>query len=149
MFDSDNRKRPSPGASDQGVKLKKPYQQVYGNNLDTRNLDMRSHNQFIGRSGVNLLSPADCFTPQSPGFISNAYESHLVEPLHVGKSPLALLDGDIFDDSTLQPHSWSENSEEFPDEDLLLEDEELVPRVCFGVVSYSNCSEAINLIQPA
>ncbi|KAH3982488.1 hypothetical protein HBI56_015260 [Parastagonospora nodorum] len=150
MFDSDNRKRPSPGASDQGVRLKKPYQQAYGNNLDTRKLDIRSHNQFIGPSGVNLLSPADCFTPQSPGFIPNAYESHLVEPLRVGKSPLALLDGDIFDDSTLQPHSWSENSEEFPDEDLLLEDEELVPRVCFGVlnVPVTSASQGDELDEP-
>lgn len=140
MFDSDNRKRPSPDASDQGVRLKKPYQQAYGNNLDTRNLDIRRHNQFIGPCGVNLLSPVACFTPQSPGFISNAYPPHLVEPLQVGKSPVALLDGDI-SDSTLQPHLQSENGEEFPAEDLLLEDEDVVPRVCFGVVSYSNCSE--------
>ncbi|KAH7080899.1 SNF2 family N-terminal domain-containing protein [Paraphoma chrysanthemicola] len=150
MFYSDDRKRPSPDALDQGVRLKKPYQQTYGNNLDIRNLDIRSHNQLIEPCRVDLLSPAACFTPQSPGFISNAYAPYLVNSLHVGKSPLALLDGDFSDDSTLQPHPWSETSEEFPDEDLLLEDEDVVPRVCFGVlnVPVTSASKGDELDEP-
>jgi hypothetical protein len=42
--------------------------------------------------------------------------------------------------STTQPHPWFENGEEFPNEDILLEDGNVVPKVCFGVVSLLNPS---------
>jgi hypothetical protein len=135
MVRSDNRKRPSPDLSDQGIRLKKPYKIAYGNNLDIPNADILSHEQFMGPHEVNFSTPADCFSPQNPRFTSNVYKSHPIEPYHDDTSLHPLNDHDISGESTIQPHPWSDNGEEFPDENMLLEDGDIVPRVCFGVVS--------------
>jgi hypothetical protein len=144
MFESDNKKRPSPDPSEQGVRLKKSYRISYGDNLDTQNLNIRTHNQFIGPCGVNLLSPADCFTPRSPRITSKGYAPDVVEPLDDDTSLLALLENDISDESTHQPHPWFENGEETPYEDLVLEDGNVIPRACFGVVS---CTDLYRFVQ--
>jgi hypothetical protein len=141
MFRSDNKKRPSPELSNQGIRLKKPYKIAYGNNLDVPNADILSHEQFKGRPEVNFSTPADCFSPQTPGFISKVYTPHLIEPYHNDTSLHALTDHDISGESTNQSHLWSENGEESLDEGLLLEDDSVVARVCFGVVSLLNFSK--------
>jgi hypothetical protein len=94
----------------------------------------------MGPYEVNFSTPADCVSPQSPRSTSHVYTSHLFEPYHDESSLHPLVDHGISGESTTQPRPWSEVGEEFPDEDMLLEYGNVVPKVCFGVVSLLNSS---------
>jgi hypothetical protein len=138
MSELANRKRSFAEEIDHGIKLKRRCTVAYGTNPDTQLSGICGHNGFSEQGGVDLLSQSSCFIPPCPRNTSENYVSDQIGPLPDDASLLALADYDSSDDSVLQTNLWSRNGVESLNEELSPENNDVVPRVCFGVVSYSN-----------
>jgi hypothetical protein len=137
MFELHNTKRPAAEKVDHGVRLKKTCTIASRTNPGTQLPDICSHYGLIGQDGANLLSQSSCFTPQYPQASSENYVPYQVEPPPDNTSLPTLTNHDNSDDSTLRTNPQSIDGVDSLDEELSLEDNDVVPRVCFGAVSCS------------
>jgi hypothetical protein len=138
MSELDKRKRLFAEEIDHGVKLKKRCTVAYGTIIDTQLSDICGHNGFLEQGEVRLLSQSSCLSPPYPRNTSENYVSDQIRPLLDDTSLLASADYDSPDESALQTNLWSRDGLASLNEELSLENNNVVPRVCFGVVSYSN-----------
>ncbi|KAH7077840.1 SNF2 family N-terminal domain-containing protein [Paraphoma chrysanthemicola] len=150
MFGLDDRKRPSAEQSAHGVRLKKPFKISNEQSPDIPLECIRGYDSFVDSHGAKLLSPTSCSTPQSPRITTENLALHLEDSSRDNRSLPAVLDYDLADESTLLPHPWSENGVELQDEDLSLDDGNVVPRACFGVliVTVTSASKRDELEEP-
>jgi hypothetical protein len=147
MFKSDNKKRPSSEQCDRGVRLKKPFKRANRKDPGIELRRMRSHDQVLHSHGADSYKHSLTSShPQNPRTTSGGYTPHLDGVLPDAASLLALLDNDVSNELLRQPHPWSDYREEASDEDLSLDDETVVPRICFGVVSCSGFSRRTELM---
>jgi hypothetical protein len=142
MFELHNTKRPTAEKVDHGVRLKKACTIANRTNSGIQLPDICSHDGIIGQDGANILSQSSCFTQQYPQASSENYVSYQVEPPPHNTSLPTLTNYDNSDESALRTNPQSIDGVDSLDEELSLEDNDVVPRVCFGTVSCSNLSRS-------
>jgi hypothetical protein len=137
MYELNNGKRSFAAEIDHGVKLKKQCTVAYGTITNTQLSDICGHSGFSEQGEAGLLSQSSCLSPPYPRNTSEDYVSDQIRPLLDDTSLLASADYNSSDESALQTNLWSMDGLESLKEELSPENNNVVPRVCFGVVSYS------------